>query len=238
MESGEPRLRGKWRRATSQHFTIISSSTTSCRPWVFLTLILWVSSPSDSRKREQPFSCPPAQVSSFIHPLLFPYLFPFLTLLSNFFSIARTCVLQGTAFEPPPKLMTREAFKACASTTARDCKYEQTHEKLALCFAIVFSPAAVFKKRQNDAWRKSTSAHPCQFFTTEELWPALPSRAVQVVLKKSRQRDKKNMLIKQSLNTSHFVTSVFLYLSVRLVKVHMCSAAFLLCAGLCFRYCV
>lgn len=74
----------------------------------------------------------------------------FLTLLSNFFSITQTSLLQGTAFERPLKLMTREAFQACASTTAR--LQVQTDKKLNSLFCNCFlSSAVVFTKQQNDA---------------------------------------------------------------------------------------
>lgn len=80
---------------------------------------------------------PPSSTLYYIH-----IFFSFLILLSNFFSITQTSLPQGTAFEPPPKLMTREAFKACACPTARlqvqTDTWETVHSILRL-FALFHS---------------------------------------------------------------------------------------------------
>lgn len=67
----------------------------------------------------------------------------------------------------------------------QDRRYRDTRETVlgGLWLFSLFS-AIVFMKKQNHASRKSTSACPWPFCTTEELWPASPSGAMKVVLKK------------------------------------------------------
>lgn len=169
-------LSGRWRRA-SQH--IINHHPPP--PRFFLTLILWSFLPRGGLKREQLFSCLPAHISFFIHPSIFTYLFPSSSCsLISFQSLRLTCSM--AVFEPPPKLMTREVFEAVLPQQ-QDCKYRDTRETaLGGLWLFSLSSAVVFMEKQNDASRKSTAERPCPFFTTE-LWPASPSRTVQVVLK-------------------------------------------------------
>lgn len=68
----------------------------------------WEYTQQEGAWRERKCFPPSLLRSPSTHPLVFPYAFSFLTLLYNFFSITQTSLLQGTAFEPPLKLTTKE----------------------------------------------------------------------------------------------------------------------------------
>lgn len=187
MESGEP-----------QHFmTTVSASTISGRPWVFLTLSLRISLPSSGLKREHLFSCPPAQISDFIHPLLFPYLFSFLISLSNFFSVTQTYLPQ--VLNLPPSQWPEKHLRPVL-LHQQDCKYEHTQEKLTLYFMTVFSLPQWFSWKSRTMHEESQLLPtPADFSQQKNCGQLCHWELCRLSLKKTRQGDnRKNGLIQQS----------------------------------------